>query len=394
MPLKEQINLCYGIQFLFNEDGTIKVVDPTSANPELCIYKITAQGRRLLGNKGLVDILWYDPFNLLCENTLTSVTFFSESYTKAMIPDRIAGNQSDLIIFYARVFKEVNRLLDLDTYDNRNLGGGYYWEPRIDTSNIKEVPQYDKDSVILYPFLFRANYYPDILKYYANSVKVGSDVILYELKKGSSFPNIEIINETKIFPTEVTFGKYNDTPIIWKVLGEDTTTSGTPAKKNIVLLSFSVLFNDKFAPSSPGGSYSNIWKDSTLRSKLNGANGFYETCFTEEEKDLIQEVETDTGVSDKVFLLSGNSSDKYSYQLYPSLDSSSKRRPSNYSSWWLRSAKANTAVMVELIDTGGDKDAIGSSSIYIGVRPVIVVNSFVVEGGTKTSIQDPFNILL
>ena len=230
MSCKYQEHLSLGMQFIF--DPTTNKIKTTGSGSslDLEIYKITPKGRRFVGKYGLVDNLWIHCFDLLCENTLESVTFYSESYTKAMMPDRLAGNQSDLMIAYSRVYREVKRELNITDSDiSVRFDSHRLWKKRILYDNLKSaVPPYtvsrgttlqvlSDQQVLLYPFLFRPDDYPDILRYYKDVILYisGGDALLYIYKgilmeNGSSFPNVELkpdlnqnISSTNIDPFNI-----------------------------------------------------------------------------------------------------------------------------------------------------------------------------------------------
>ena len=207
MSCKYQEHLTLGIQFIFDLSTNKIKTRTVDSSIDLEIYKITPKGRKFVGKGGLVDILWLRCLDLLCENTIETVTFYSESYTKAMMPDRIAGNLSDLMIAYSRVFKSLKELLNL-TENSVTVGLNRYWIKRIDYSTKKPIvppPTYKSSSlgniykdqqVLFYPFLFKPNYYPDILRYYDDINLEASEKLHindgYTIENNNSFPNIEL----------------------------------------------------------------------------------------------------------------------------------------------------------------------------------------------------------
>ena len=162
-----------------------------------------------------------------------------------------------------------------------------------------------------------------------------------------------------------------------------------------MLLAENILEKRKFDSST------NVWHDCDLRKYLNSSDsytedGFYNTCFTAEEKKYIKDVITgennNQNYSDRVFLLSSNSTDSFNYLLYPSLNTNEKRKSryiDNITSWWLRSPTSSIANFAEYVFTNGDVYS-GTivTSTTIGVRPVIVVDLDSIEN--NKSIINPF----
>ena len=103
----------------------------------------------------------------------------------------------------------------------------------------------------------------------------------------------------------ITFGKYKDDAIVWKVLQRDGNRVLLLSKYGLT----SRIFNDDYEQPT-------TWQDCSLRKWLN--NDFYNSCFTSEEKKriLITDVSADKNpefstspgksTKDKVFLLSIN----------------------------------------------------------------------------------------
>ncbi len=187
--------------------------------------------------------------------------------------------------------------------------------------------------------------------------------------------------------TYVYFGTYSSEPIQWRILGYDSASNG------IVLLSEYILEKRKFDSST------NVWHNCDLRKYLNSSNpytenGFYNTCFTEEEKGYIKDVITgtynDSIDSDRVFLLSGNIGDKFEDLLYPSLNTYTKRKAKYgeiITAWWLRSPGSGTGV--DYVSTIGSlEDNYSPAYTGAGVRPVIVVSLDVIKN--NKSIINPF----
>ena len=134
-----------------------------TSDQDIQVYKITPGGKKFVGYTGLRDPLWARPFDLLCENTLSSVTFYTETYTKPMMPDRIAGNLSDLMIAYSRVYKAFNP----EDNDSINFYSFIVWSKRITYSDsITFIGSYytsDKSKVsLVYPFTFNRDHITEI----------------------------------------------------------------------------------------------------------------------------------------------------------------------------------------------------------------------------------------
>ncbi len=206
MSYKYQEHLSIGIQFIFDPDTNKIKTRVSGSETDLEIYRITPKGRVFVGKKGLVDTLWLRVFDPLCENTAYTVTFYNESHTKAMMPDRLAGNLSDLMIAYNRVYMclkdQINFGTDPILHNN--------WKKRIDYNpdpgqtvippNIKKTgndPYIDPDQQLLfYPFLLKPKSYPDILRYYKDIEDLSREKINisngYTIIYTSSFPNVEI----------------------------------------------------------------------------------------------------------------------------------------------------------------------------------------------------------
>lgn len=162
MSLHEQERLTLAIQFIF-DPNTNELAKDEDGN--ISVYKITPNGRYFVGYSGLEDSLWVNFMDLLSENTLTSVTFYSESYTKAMMPDRIAGNLSDLMIAYSRVYKSFNPN-DIDTiyYKDRSVWMGYRIHYVLEEILIEDYPSGDPLPIyLLYPTISSPREIPNIL---------------------------------------------------------------------------------------------------------------------------------------------------------------------------------------------------------------------------------------
>ena len=152
MSLKDQRDIVIAMQFLFDPQDPRKLL---KENNNVCAYKITANGRLFIGNRAFKNPIWERPLELLCENTLSSVTFYTETYTKAMMPDRIAGNLSDLMIAYSRVYKSFNPNDSLTV----SLGNNLTWSKRISyntdlaTIRVSGTTLVDNEPYLIYPFV-------------------------------------------------------------------------------------------------------------------------------------------------------------------------------------------------------------------------------------------------
>jgi hypothetical protein len=161
------------------------------------------------------------------------------------------------------------------------------------------------------------------------------------------------------FPTEVQLGEYQNTPIDWLVLYYTSS---------VVLLSKNILVKGKYDDSSA------TWKTSYIRGYLNGP--FFTSSFTEEEKTIIQSVETDSGVFDKVFLLSKEGN--YRYQLYYKINTNTERVATYHgsvSTWWLRTPDDEASGLSDYVNTDGEVINRGLRvNSNLGIRPVIVLS--------------------
>ena len=180
-------------------------------------------------------------------------------------------------------------------------------------------------------------------------------------------PVIKIKKQEQKTYTIVNFGTYNNNPIEWRILGYDLINEG------VVLLSEYILFTKEFDSSS------NIWKNSSLRSYLNtDDNSFYSIAFSLQEKSFIKTVKTDDITFDKVFLLSGRSTDRYCYQNY--LLRTDQKRKATFNNepvkWWLRlKSSINNQNVFYITENGQIQEGNGVTiTSEIGVRPVIVVD--------------------
>lgn len=180
--------ICVGIQFLF-DPNTGEILK--NVNREIEAYRITTRGRLFIGSKSVYDPLWVDFLDLLVENTLSSVTFYSESYTRAMMPDRIAGNLSDLMIAYSRVYRAIN------PNDSDDLSINDDWEKRINyiptTGKFPAEGNQSRESrILIYPFLAEHSQpTPDIFKVQGKNTIIFSGYSMWE-SYHNSFPNIKL----------------------------------------------------------------------------------------------------------------------------------------------------------------------------------------------------------
>ena len=177
--------------------------------------------------------------------------------------------------------------------------------------------------------------------------------------------------------TTVNLGNYNNQPIEWRVLDYDVKNQG------VVLLSEYALFEDVFDTQENGD-----WRTSSLRTYLN--EDFFNFSFSSSEKRYIKRIDVASNISDKVFLLSGKSSEKYSVQQYFGLNSNDKRiavdSDGNIQKWWLRSVGSIVEAAEIVFINGAIDEEISNFSGYY-VRPVIVVDINAL--GQKNGIINP-----
>ena len=151
----------------------------------------------------------------------------------------------------------------------------------------------------------------------------------------------------------VTFGSFCgedgvERPLEWKVIG---VYSG-----HILILCKDIIarkpFNDRADLTS--------WKNSTIRKWLN--EDFYNAAFDSEERAMIDEVDTDRGVDDRIFLLSGEESDEFfgTLQGYECGEV-----------YWLRSDNRDRA---QVINRVGMRDHRQKDDDRIGVLPALYVD--------------------
>ena len=155
----------------------------------------------------------------------------------------------------------------------------------------------------------------------------------------------------------VYYGKYNDSPVLYRVLANGETAFTSTANPTLLLDCDSILYdNVQFDHDS------NVWKDSTVRSGLNG-NDFLNKSdvFSDQEKAAIAastkgNAVTDEGLGwsdlgwaklegEQVFLLDAVEATRPSYG-YKNNDSDDatrvkKNSSGNTASWWLRSPNSN-----------------------------------------------------
>ena len=168
------------------------------------------------------------------------------------------------------------------------------------------------------------------------------------LKKGRYVYNVPV----------VTFGSYigaggNDIPIEWIVL---SVSSG-----HYLLMSKDLVAKKPFDTARTLNKY---WKDSSLRKWLNG--DFLKEAFDPEERSMIDEVETERGCEDKVFLLSKEEADD--------LGIPEKEKARSFrSDFWLRTT-AGSSQSVFYVDSAGFISWGYKDDPRIGVRPVMWVN--------------------
>ena len=145
-----------------------------------------------------------------------------------------------------------------------------------------------------------------------------------------------------------TLGTWENKPVKWIVLKEDTTS--------YFCVSENALFNHCFNDNSAKGS---DYSTSDIRKFLN--NEFYNDCFNESEKYLIMNHKITGDVKDYVFLLS-----KYEVQ---QLMNDTERIIWKY--WWTRTSECGGYVYAHYSNSVGfEWNGITNS---LGIRPAILI---------------------
>ena len=151
----------------------------------------------------------------------------------------------------------------------------------------------------------------------------------------------------------VTFGAFSDSPIEWKIL----SVSGG----HFLLISKDIITRKQIHTTSDS---STSWKNCSLRQWLN--DDFLNGSFDEEERAIIDSVETERGCEDRVFLLSQE--EVMDTDLFR--DNSARKASGKY---WLRTITGYGDRAV-LVDTTGYTDWAYNDNSEIGVRPVFWVD--------------------
>lgn len=172
----------------------------------------------------------------------------------------------------------------------------------------------------------------------------------------------------------ITFGKYNNIPINWKIKKID---------KNSIL-----LVCENIIELMPFDNVKNIWRESSLKKWLN--QDFYNNCFNQDEKNHIlsyyhydgwyekegffftkNKFRSATNI-DKVCLLS-----EYDCNLFFNTNNLRKKQmlltnnSNTYSCWWLRSTPNYTNI--HFVNKDGEIKSCSPNKKNIGVVPIICI---------------------
>ena len=198
---KDYRPILIGKQFILKEtDSGITFNTITVAGNTVCeAYDIYPEGRKFIGNKIFHDYFWRDFWNHLADNQRLSVTFYSESYTKSMMPDWIASNFASTIIAYSRIYKMFFDMFG-NNYDPTQgilLYDRIRWGKRLtyNTGDITVTPSTYHGTLISFPFVLNSQEFPKMW----SQRGIGSLVLENTISSNDSgsynsysFPNVEI----------------------------------------------------------------------------------------------------------------------------------------------------------------------------------------------------------
>lgn len=187
----------------------------------------------------------------------------------------------------------------------------------------------------------------------------------------------------------IVFGKYNDSPIQWYILDNDTT------HHRYMLLAMDVLEKRPYHTKHEDIT----WEQSTIRSWLNGygssenkqsidytSSNFIKSAFTDEEKAKIPKVTVVNGKNPKYNTPGGNNTQDYVFllsinevktllPLYVDSQNNMCTKIHCKAIWWLRSPGYYTNYAASVMHSGVlYTDGYGVSYYDIGVRPALWLN--------------------
>lgn len=210
--INEYRPILLGIQFILKEDENgitlNKVTLEDSQGNQVTdyeIYELYPEGRKYVGSFGLVGRFWENQFSRLVDNTRLSVIFYSESYTRTMMPDWIEGTMANTVIAYSRIYQmlkdDKNITSDQSFFIIQNTVVSprqSTWRKCLDymTGSEGEVTITPSTTLskptLCYPFVIKG--YPEILAGLSNngSIKFINKIEINYAQAQSYFPNVEI----------------------------------------------------------------------------------------------------------------------------------------------------------------------------------------------------------
>ncbi len=197
--------------------------------------------------------------------------------------------------------------------------------------------------------------------------------------------------------SKIYFGKYSNTPLLWRVLETDNTNKRL------------LLHADNIITEAPFSVVDNTWANSSIKTFLNSqvTNGFLEGFKQEERNEIYAFSKVSVGDTssnglnftnpalgaDSVFLLSAEEVLKTEYGY---ANAQGRKLAGGTNIWWLRSENADVNSEVGIIDADGELGSLdiataGSVAQNAGVAPAFYLKSdnilFTTQGGVNKPTQ-------